>query len=224
MPGALTPVPLGFVLSVPIDSGTSCLCTTPSPVPVCITAIPPVLPLRVSRSMSMPGGAAPSLIDFGPEGLALLKGIEDLRLMPYDDQSGDDTTKWVKGATIGYGHLIAKTEWASYRDGITAAQADALFLKDLAPFESSVGTNVTVGLQQYQYDALVIFAFNIGVAQFRHSSAVALVNQGREGVFPAGLEASWKSWNKSQGEVMNGLNHRRHCEWRIFMMAIYERW
>ena len=64
----------------------------------------------------------------------LLKSIEELATTPYDDQTGKDITHWVEGATIGYGHLIAKDEWSKYQNGITKQQALDLFENDLTPY------------------------------------------------------------------------------------------
>lgn len=58
------------------------------------------------------------------KGLRLLKGIETLRLMPYDDQTGKETKVWTMGATIGYGHLINQAEWGAYKNGITETAAN----------------------------------------------------------------------------------------------------
>ena len=174
--------------------------------------------------MSVAGGFAAADLCLGPEGVALLKSVEELRLEPYDDQTGQDTTAWSMGATIGYGHLIAKDEWDKYKGGITQAEADALFTSDFAPFENAVGTSVTLGLQQYEFDALVILAFNIGVKAFKASSVVKLVNNPAAPTGYSSLEAAWKAWNKSQGQVMKGLDNRRRCEWRIYTTATYERW
>jgi hypothetical protein len=44
----------------------------------------------------------------------LLRKLESLFLSTYDDQTGK-ATHVVKGATIGYGHLIAKAEWDTYK-------------------------------------------------------------------------------------------------------------
>ena len=48
----------------------------------------------------------------------LLKSVEGLRLKPYDDQSGKEIDLYVKGAAIGYGHLIKQTEWNLYKNGL----------------------------------------------------------------------------------------------------------
>lgn len=220
MAGFQTPGPLCVTRGAPLDDGTSCLWRTPPPGPVC-EASPPQ---RRSYQMSVQGGFPASSLALGPQGVALLKGVEDLHLLPYDDQTGKDISAWVAGATIGYGHLIAKADWPTYKDGITLAQADALFTADLAPFEAAVGTSISAGLQQYEFDALVIFAFNIGKSGFAGSSVVKLINDPKAVTGHASLEAAWKSWNKSQGKVMKGLVNRRQCEWQIYTTAVYERW
>jgi GH24 family phage-related lysozyme (muramidase) len=173
---------------------------------------------------SVPGGFAPEALSLGPDGVALLKAVETLRLTPYDDQTGRDVSAWVAGATIGFGHLIAREEWAAYERGITEDQADALFLADLAPFEDAVRGSIATGLQQYEFDALVMLAFNIGVSGFKGSSVVKLVNDPQASTGHASLEAAWKAWNKSQGRVMKGLDNRRAAEWRVFTRAVYARW
>ena len=160
-----------------------------------------------------------------PPALDLLKAIETLRLMPYDDQDGADTDTWVKGATIGYGHLIAKGDWSTYEQGITEEQAEALFRADLAPFEQTVGETISVGVQQYEFDAMVILAFNIGRSGFKTSSVARIINDPDAATSSLGaLEAAWKSWNRSQGKVSRGLINRRAAEWRIYTSGLYERW
>ena len=72
-----------------------------------------------------------STFQLSAKGIDLLKSIEQARLEPYDDQTGNPITSWVKGATIGYGHLIARDEWNKYADGINQEQADALFMQDV---------------------------------------------------------------------------------------------
>ncbi len=159
-----------------------------------------------------------------PEAVALLQAIERLRLKPYDDQTGKDTANWVKGATIGYGHLISRAEWTSYVAGITAIQADSLFKSDAEPFERAVGEAISVGVQQHQFDAMVILAFNIGAQGFRDSTVAKLINGSNSQAGQSSLEVAWKSWNKSQGDVNQGLANRRAAEWRIYTSAIYGLW
>lgn len=161
------------------------------------------------------------------KGTDFLKSYEKLRLKPYDDQTGKEITEWCKGATIGYGHLISKREWDElktvYCMGITKYYANMRFISDLNRFEDCVNECVKTDISQHQYDALVIFAFNIGVSAFRTSSALKLVNDPRVKTKYAGLESAWKAYKKSNGEVNEGLINRRAAEWRIYTQGIYER-
>ncbi len=221
MAGFRTPGPQCGDDGVLIDEGTLCRALTPLPGPLCRV---PSKPERAWHLYSTALGFAPSTLRLGPDGVTLLKAVERLALKPYDDQTGEDITAWVAGATIGYGHLITAADWALYQGGLTAAAADALFLADLAPFEQGVGDVVTQRLQQYQFDALVILAFNIGLAGFKSSSVVKLVNDPKASTAYASLKDAWLAWNKSQGKVMKGLDNRRRCEWAVYTTAVYALW
>lgn len=79
---------------------------------------------------------------FGQKGITLLKTIEELATDPYDDQTGKDITVWVEGATIGYGHLIVKSDWSKYKNGLTETQALSLLKADLSPFVNTIKNKV----------------------------------------------------------------------------------
>jgi type VI secretion system secreted protein VgrG len=163
-------------------------------------------------------------LSISSKGLTLLKQIEKLHLKPYDDQTGQQIATWIQGATIGYGHLIKKTEWHTYKNGMAESQANILFEADLSPFVTAVQNGVSAQLSQNEFDALVILAFNIGVQSFTGSSVLKLINTPTATTKYRDLEEAWKAWNKSQGKVMKGLNNRRNCEWKIYSESIYERW
>lgn len=163
-------------------------------------------------------------LQFSQKGTDLLQGIEELHLKPYDDQTGKTTDTWVEGATIGYGHLIAKQDWHLYKSGITKAEAEKIFRDDLAPSVAAVNKTITVPISQQQFDAMVILAFNIGNTLFENSSVAKLVNDPNAKTPYASLENAWKAWNKSQGKVNQGLINRRNSEWNIYTRGIYERW
>jgi lysozyme len=186
-------------------------------------------PLAMSRlpgsyTYSTAQGFHASELALSALGIGWLKRIESLHLSPYDDQTGKPISAWVKGASIGYGHLILAGEWDTYKDGIDDAQAESLLRNDLKPAERAVQRNVRVSLQQYQYDALVAFAFNIGVSGFAGSSALRLINDPAATTAYSSLESAWKAWNKSQGKVMSGLNNRRNAEWLTWTSARYGHW
>ena len=162
-------------------------------------------------------------VNLSQKGLDWLKQVERLALKPYDDQTGKATHVWVKGATIGYGHLIAKAEWDTYKGGITEAGANALLDTDLQPFEAAVNSTIKAKLSQNQFDALVILTFNIGAANLARSSVAKMVNDPTAQTMYKTLEAAWKSWNKSQGKVMLGLERQRQCEWNVYSLGKYEK-
>jgi len=153
----------------------------------------------------------------------IMKAMEKLALQPYDDQVGITLraiTSWVKGATIGYGHLIKSSEWSTYKSGINKNQAEDLFEKDLAPFEQAVDNMTNKKLSQNEFDALVMLAFNIGISALQGSSVIKMINGGK-GSYST-LELAWKAWNKSQGKVMNGLVKRRALEYDLYSKGVYK--
>lgn len=162
-------------------------------------------------------------LTLGQKGLELLKAYETLRLQTYDDQTSKDISSWVAGATIGYGHLIARNEWDIYKNGITEAQAETLFADDLAPFIAAVNRGISIDIAQHEFDACVILAFNIGVSGFSSSSVLKLINDSNATTDYDDLESAWKAWNKSQGKVSRGLQNRRNSEWKVYSQAVYER-
>lgn len=101
------------------------------------------------------------------EGLELLKSFEGLRLTAARLPDG----RW----TMGHGH----TQYAREGATITEADAEALLLYDLIPVAAAVNEAITVEISQNQFDALVCFAFNVGVDAFRQSEVLTRVNQER---------------------------------------------
>ncbi len=221
MAQAYTPGPLCSSSSLPIDTGTASRTCNSAPGPVCnyLNTCEPI-------NQSIPNGYATSSLTLGPDGIKLLKEVENIALNPYDDQTQTSITQWVKGATIGYGHLISKEDWGKYKNGISQKEADELFSTDMSAPINAVREAIQVGLQQNQFDALVIFAFNIGVERtgFRGSSVVKMINNPSIKTNYPTLETAWKAWNKSQGKAMKGLDNRRNCEWDIYSKAIYKAW
>jgi GH24 family phage-related lysozyme (muramidase) len=165
-----------------------------------------------------------STLSFSTKGINLLKSIEGLETKPYDDQTGKTITKWVEGATIGIGHLISQTEWNKYKNGITESEAITLFKADLQPYSNKVKTTIKTNITQNEFDALVIFTFNIGKSAFANSSVVKMINDPKRKTGYNSLEQAWKAWNKSQGKINKGLQNRRKAEWDIFTKGIYKTW
>lgn len=176
---------------------------------------------RTWLALDEPAPAGPPRLS--EKGRALLRQLENLFLYTYDDQTGDKIDGWVKGATIGYGHLIPKIEWTRFKNGINSAEAAALLNDDLKPFEAAVNATITVPLTEAQFDALTILTFNIGGPNLARSSVAKMVNDPTVKTTYKTLEAAWKSWNRSQGKVMLGLDRRRQCEWNVYTQGKYEK-
>jgi len=165
-----------------------------------------------------------SLYSFSIKAVNLLKSIEELAVVPYYDQTNKEISKWVEGATIGYGHLVSKNEWSKYKNGLTKVEAGMLFKKDLAPFVLKVKNKVTANITQNEFDALVILAFNIGGTGFAKSSVLTLVNNPGANTVYSNLKEAWMAWKKSQGKHNQGLVNRRKAEWEIYTKGTYKKW
>jgi RHS repeat-associated protein len=115
-----------------------------------------------------------SQLSISTKGLDFLVRNEGVRTEPYNDSKGY--------ATIGVGHLIAKRavneqdkkDWA----GFTKEKAMDLLKKDITKVENAVRDNVNVKLTQNQYDAIVSFAFNVGIGGFKKSEFLSELNKG----------------------------------------------
>ena len=136
------------------------------------------------------------------KGIDLIKEFEGLRLTAYKCSAGI----W----TIGYGHT------KNVREGmqITSEFATLLLVDDLQTFEVGVSQVVKVFLHQHQFDALVSFAFNVGLTAFRQSTLLRRLNGGE----PAErVAAEFLRWNKAGGKVIEGLTRRRKKESEVFL-------
>lgn len=129
-------------------------------------------------------------------GLSLLTEWEGGRkLVAYLDSGG----VW----TIGVGH----TGGVRQGDHCTATQSDVWLREDVAQAERAV-QKVKVLLTQNQFDALVSFAFNAGVAAFLESTLLRLLNGKAYDMVPGQL----RRWNKDNGKIVQGLTNRRQKE------------
>ena len=162
-------------------------------------------------------------MNISENGINVLKKLEGAvkindKHVIYDDKNGrpvDIGKPLPHGATIGYGHLIQNGE--DFRDGISEAKATQLLRADIAIAENTVRNNVYGPIAQNQFDALVIFAFNIGTKNFINSTVLKYINNPnfQSASYP-NLESAWKTWNRSNGAVSIGLINRRNAEWQMF--------
>ena len=130
-------------------------------------------------------------------GLAMLKEFEGCRLTAYQDA----VAVW----TIGYGHTGADVTPGLL---ITQARAEALLRQDLARFEVGVEQRLKEAVQPAEFDALVSFAYNVGLGAFGESTLLKCVNRGDH----AAAVAEFRKWVKAGDQVLPGLVRRREAE------------
>jgi lysozyme len=134
------------------------------------------------------------------QGVALIKKFEGCELEAYQCSAN----VW----TIGYGH----TRGVKEGDQISADKAEYILLEDLIEFEKYVDQLVTVSLNQDQFDALVAWTFNLGPTNLKESTMLLRLNDGQYDEVPAQMAR----WNRSGGEVLEGLKRRRKAEGLLF--------
>ena len=116
-----------------------------------------------------------------------------------------------KLATIGYGNTF-------YRDGkkvtmvdkeITKAEAFDMF-KDIADkFAKKVSSCVKTPINQNQFNSLVSFAYNVGVANFMNSTLLKRVNANHN---DTDIRTQFLRWDKVGTKKLAGLTKRRIYE------------
>lgn len=140
--------------------------------------------------------AALALSAAGLVGIALNEGYSSKAIVPV---SGDVPT-------IGFG----TTDGVKMGDTTTPPKALERALRDVQKFEGAVKQCVTVPLAQYEYDAYISLAYNIGPTNFCGSTLVRKLNaQDYEGACREILR-----WDRFKGQPLAGLTARRQREYR----------
>ena len=122
--------------------------------------------------------------------------FESLRLTSYKDSVG----VW----TIGVGH----TNGVRQGQTITKEQAMTLLKGDLLACENFVNSIKEIDTQG-KFDALVDFAFNLGIEALRKSTLLKLILAKAE---ESDIKNQFLRWNKAGGRVLSGLVKRRNWE------------
>ena len=126
--------------------------------------------------------------------------FEGLRLEAYKDAAGVPT--------IGYGHIHN----VRMGDRITDWYAKDLLSEDIAYFEDQV-RELGVARTEGQLDALVSFAFNLGIERLKTSTLLKVI---REGGSKSAIKREFRRWVYADGKRLRGLEKRREWEARRF--------
>lgn len=152
-------------------------------------------------------------------GIQLIKAFEGCHNTPYKCPAG----LW----TIGYGHVLypdqarLKTpERALYgiKDEHNRTfeydEIDSLLEKDLERYEAGVLRLCHASNdRQSHFDAIVSFAFNLGLGNLQSSTLRMKYNRGDY----EGAADEFLKWNKCGGKALAGLTRRRSAERALFL-------
>jgi RHS repeat-associated protein len=126
-----------------------------------------------------------------------------------------DNAKPKRNLTGGWGHKLTPDELKTYKKGdpVTPDQRNKWFAADIGTFENGINNAVKgIKLTQFQFDALVNLAYNIGHVP---STVLAYVKKGNF------VEASLE-FNRLNRHADKGIDVRRANEQRLFDSGNYK--
>jgi len=146
-------------------------------------------------------------VNVSERGIRLIKHHEGIRNRPYRCPAG----LW----TVGVGHLIGdgKSLPESWNRTFSKEEIDGILKRDLKRFEYGILKMLpNVPLRQHEFDALVSFAFNLGLGSFQRSTIrQALLRNDKK----AAMESLIK-YCRAGGKILKGLQIRRLDEKALF--------
>ena len=141
------------------------------------------------------------------KGYSLIKEFEGFSDRPYKCSANIPT--------IGYGNTF-------YPDGkrvsmldkqITKEYADEIFKYVVDNFAFKVSKLIKSKVTQNQFNALVSFAYNVGIGNLEKSTLLKLVNINPN---DAMIAKQFLRWNKAKGKELKGLTNRRIKESALY--------
>lgn len=146
----------------------------------------------------------------GAKGEALIKSFEQLRLEVYTDERGVLTAGWGHTGFYSVGVPLALGQT------LTPEVAENWFSLDTTTAVNGVIRSLDVAVNPNQFDALVSFAFNLGVGALAHSTLLRYVNQE---MFTVAAD-QFPRWDYAGGHESAGLQRRRLAERTLFLTPI----
>ena len=153
------------------------------------------------------------------EGLELVSRFEGDALKPFPDAMGI--------MAIGYGHTLSEAEKSKgyisiggrkvdYKKGLTSQEAMDLLDQDLEPVRQAVDDMVEVPINRNQRDALVSFAYNVGIDILKESNLLRELNSSNYDAVPNEL----MKWCRVGDTELPGLLARRREEAELWCKPI----
>ena len=139
-------------------------------------------------------------------GRDLIKQFEGCKLKAYKCPAGLWTISWgltfyPDGTKVKEGDVITQQQAEDYFNAIVDD-----FAKDV---DALVKSNVTAN----NFSAIVSFAFNVGMGNFRRSTLLRKVNANPK---DPSIRAEFKKWVRANDRVMQGLVRRREAEVKLY--------
>ena len=140
-------------------------------------------------------------------GYKLIQEFEGLSLVPYLCSA--------KVPTIGYGNTFYPSgKKVTMQDAPISLATAKWMLKETAnKFAADVDKLIKANLNQNQFNAIVSFAFIVGLTALGKSSLLRKVNINPNDTT---IAAEFAKWNKAGGKVVNGLTKRRAKEAKLY--------
>lgn len=147
---------------------------------------------------------------FDLSGQKFLTSVEGVKYTAYKDSGG----VW----TIGRGII-------EYEDGTKVKKGDVigkereqkLFTNTLTKYVNNVNKVITKNLTQNQFNALVSFCYNIGIAGFNGSTLLKKVNANPNN---PDIRNQFMRWVFDNGKKVTGLVNRRTKEADLYFAAV----
>lgn len=141
-------------------------------------------------------------------GLELIAEFEGFRSCPYKDAIGVPT--------IGFGNTYYPNgEKVRMTDTCITEERGRELLKTIAEdFSENVRGVVEVELNSNQFNALVSFAYNLGVENLKNSTLLKKVNNNP---MDSTITHEFKRWVYADGKLLKGLVRRRKAEAELYV-------
>ena len=136
----------------------------------------------------------------------LIKKFEGLRLEAYQCSA--------KVWTIGYGStMYPDGTKVKQGDTCTLEQAQEYLMQDLAKRSGNIATILPDDIKQNKFDALLSFAYNLGIGALKSSTLLKKVKLNQ---FDPSIPDEFMKWVKAGGKVLKGLELRRKAEAELY--------